>query len=216
MCSDLYNTADWVFKSGEPLKSIDEISNMRRWGADVNTNVRTDFDEYVGMPPTYKARNWFDMFEAGQLGKYDVVVYHTVMAKMEDVEVRLEIECDDCAFDSCVFDVKLDVKVFSYPQNADPIIRCERNVQFEYSRSTDSMRWLEQGLALQLTRSAMSSMASMSSMTSDSSDASDASSQSSSYDDVPHMLHMLHKALDTDDDADKYDVVVPLEVILLG
>jgi hypothetical protein len=159
------------------------------------------------MPPTYKARNWFDMFEAGQLGKYDVVVYHTVMAKMEDVEVRLEIECDECAFDSCVFDVKLDVKVFSYPQNADPIIRCERNVQFEYSRSTDSMRWLEQGLALQLTRSAMSSMASMSS------DSSDASSQTSSYD-VPHMLHMLHKALDLD--ADKYDVVVPLEVILLG
>jgi hypothetical protein len=88
------------------------------------------------------------MFKADRVGKYKVEINHQLGTSIEDVESILEIEYIgvegvEGIEGICVFDAKL---AFFVDVCKKQVLRRVRNARFEYSRTTDSMRWLGAGL----------------------------------------------------------------------
>jgi hypothetical protein len=155
----------WASKSGVPIKSIKKADNICRWGVEFNTAI---FDEAIVKEgeederlyedaaevfgpdgyKLYKLSAWYDLKMAGHVGKYNIKIDNYVKTDLELVESILYItsnESVEATATAALFDVKLEVLVHANtdePVAKTCVLQVVRDVQFEYSRESDTIKWL--------------------------------------------------------------------------
>ena len=147
----------WAFKSGVALESVKVGDSVCRWGVDFSTiifdetivkegdddeRLYEEDDEVFGPEgyKLYKLSEWYDLKAAGRVGKYDIKIDNYVKTDLEFVESVVNITSNGCS--STLFDIKFEVHVHANATKAC-VLQVVRDVQFEYSRATDTIKWLD-------------------------------------------------------------------------
>ena len=135
----------WATKSGSALF---DPKHEQIWGAQINTGIK-NIAAVCDNIDIVKLGDWFD--NKDYLTDYEIKLGNTVRTESEIVDILLLVksnsdltESANAGNASAFFDVMFEVDVCENNSSCCEtlVLRCKRYLQFQYTRSSNTIRWL--------------------------------------------------------------------------
>jgi hypothetical protein len=129
----------WVTKSGSAIFDPDQV-----WGAQVRTGIKNVVGICDGID-VVKLGDWFD--NKDHLTDYEIKIGNTVRSRSEIVDTILLVKSNrnltaGAHKGNAFFDVMFEVDVCENDADESLVLRCKRYLQFQYTRSSNTIRWI--------------------------------------------------------------------------